>query len=232
MSDDQTIIRVKKDADNPFVMMDKRPLEKDYLSWKAKGLLAYLLSRPDNWKIRMGDLVKRSTDGKHATRAALEELKDAKHIKVTRRNTNDGTFDWTYTVYEQPYTDYPYMDKPSMVNRTLNNKELNNKEFNKESTTGGDTPNVFELYESNIGAMTSIIAEKLKDLEDNYSPLWVGEAIKEAVQNEARNIKYVDAILRRWRVDGFKSPRDKRKPPPRQTKKSVEEVINEVVYGS
>ena len=59
----KTIFRVKKNADNPFVMIDRRPIENPKLSWKAKGILAYLLSRPDNWVVRLGDLVKHSPDG-------------------------------------------------------------------------------------------------------------------------------------------------------------------------
>ena len=58
----KTIFRVAKNKDNPYVMIDKRPLENPSLSWKAKGVLAYLLSRPDDWEIILGDLIKRSTD--------------------------------------------------------------------------------------------------------------------------------------------------------------------------
>lgn len=53
MSEDKKlneVIRVKKRPSN-FVMMDKTFLEDDRLSYKAKGLLAYLLSKPDDWKV-------------------------------------------------------------------------------------------------------------------------------------------------------------------------------------
>ncbi|MBO5459690.1 MAG: hypothetical protein J5981_05515, partial [Lachnospira sp.] len=69
------IIRIKKRPSN-FVMMDKTFLEDNRLSFKAKGILAYLLSKPDNWKVIVQDLVKYSTDGKASVYTGLKELKE------------------------------------------------------------------------------------------------------------------------------------------------------------
>ena len=52
----RTIFRISKNKENPYVMMDRRPIENAELSWGAKGVLAYLLSRPDNWTVRLQDL--------------------------------------------------------------------------------------------------------------------------------------------------------------------------------
>lgn len=65
-------------------------------------------------------------------------------------------------------------------------------------------PNVFVFYEQNIGALTPMIAEKLKDAEKDYPAEWIPAAFEVAVQNNARNWAYVKAILDRWKVDGFK----------------------------
>lgn len=76
MSEDKKlneVIRVKKRPSN-FVMMDKTFLEDDRLSYKAKGLLAYLLSKPDDWKVIVGNLVNSSKDGKASVYAGLKEL--------------------------------------------------------------------------------------------------------------------------------------------------------------
>ncbi|MCU5830256.1 replication protein, partial [Clostridioides difficile] len=45
------IIRVSKDKDNPYVVLNKTCLEDVKLSWQAKGLHSYLISKPDHWKI-------------------------------------------------------------------------------------------------------------------------------------------------------------------------------------
>ncbi len=68
------------------------------------------------------------------------------------------------------------------------------------------------LYERNFGALTSMIADELTDLEQTYGALWLSEAMAEAVRMEKRNIKYVAAILKNWQRDGFKAPRERAKP--------------------
>ncbi len=63
-------------------------------------------------------------------------------------------------------------------------------------------PNLFALYEANIGALTPMIAETLKDAEKNYPAEWVEEAMIIAVQNNIRRWRYVEAILKSWKEEG------------------------------
>ncbi len=56
-------------------------------------------------------------------------------------------------------------------------------------------PNIFELYENNIGLISPILADELKDAEVNYPPDWIEEAIKIAVVNNVRKWSYIRAIL-------------------------------------
>jgi DnaD/phage-associated family protein len=62
--------------------------------------------------------------------------------------------------------------------------------------------NIFKLYEENIGPLTPLIADALKDAEDMYSAEWIGDAIEEAVLHNARNWKYCEAILKHWKEEG------------------------------
>jgi DnaD/phage-associated family protein len=64
---------------------------------------------------------------------------------------------------------------------------------------------ISQLYEANIGMLTPIIAEELRDVRARYPPGWFGEAVKEALASEHRNLKYIEAILERWKTEGFKS---------------------------
>lgn len=70
-----------------------------------------------------------------------------------------------------------------------------------------DVPNIFRLYEDHIGPLTPMIAENLRDAEQYYPLEWVEDAIRLAVENNARNWRYVNAILVRWKEKG----RDERK---------------------
>lgn len=66
----------------------------------------------------------------------------------------------------------------------------------------GAWPDVFRLYEENIGVITPMAAERLKDMEAEYPAEWIAEAFGQAVVSNARNLRYVEAVLRRWRDDG------------------------------
>ena len=70
--------------------------------------------------------------------------------------------------------------------------------------------NVFKLYEENIGPLTPLIADALKDAEKTYSREWVADAIGLAVANNKRNWKYCEAILKRWKEDGRAEKQNRR----------------------
>lgn len=63
-------------------------------------------------------------------------------------------------------------------------------------------PDTFTLYEQNIGLITPLIAEQLRDAESLYPQPWIAEAIKEAVNQNKRKIGYILAILERWLTEG------------------------------
>jgi DNA replication protein len=63
-------------------------------------------------------------------------------------------------------------------------------------------PDIFTLYEQNIGMLTPMIADELRDAEKLYPPDWIHDAIKEAVLHNKRNIKYINKILETWSVEG------------------------------
>jgi DNA replication protein len=63
-------------------------------------------------------------------------------------------------------------------------------------------PNIFALYEQNIGPLTPIVADRLRDAETQYPPSWIDEAIEMAVEYNKRSWRYVEAILKRWEADG------------------------------
>ncbi|MCA9972943.1 MAG: DnaD domain protein [Anaerolineales bacterium] len=65
-----------------------------------------------------------------------------------------------------------------------------------------ERPNVFVLYEQNIGPLTPLIADELRDAEQTYPVRWIEEAIQQAVTNNVRKWRYVLAILERWRQEG------------------------------
>ena len=69
--------------------------------------------------------------------------------------------------------------------------------------------NIFRLYEENIGPLTPLIADMLKEAETLYPAEWLEEGITIAVSNNKRSWKYVEAILKRWKEEGRHGEKDR-----------------------
>jgi DnaD/phage-associated family protein len=193
-----SIIRIAKKK-NPFVMIDKACLEDPRLSWKAKGLLAYLLSRPDDWNVQVNHLIRQSTDGRDAVYAAIKELREYGYCyrSPDKIKGEGGKFiGYEYTVYEtseKPYTGFPDTENP----------DVNNKDSTDINEEEEQPPNIFKLYEQNIGPMVPTIAQDMDDLSKELPAFWFEEAFKIAAANGARNWAYCKAILLKWKAKGF-----------------------------
>ena len=66
-------------------------------------------------------------------------------------------------------------------------------------------PNVYELYENEIGMLTPMIADVLADALSEYPEDWFAPAIRIAVERNVRNWRYIEAVLKRWKIEGFQS---------------------------
>ncbi len=77
------------------------------------------------------------------------------------------------------------------------------------STVPFERPNIFRLYEENIGPLTPLIADALKDAEEIYPAEWVADAIDLAIRNNKRSWKYCEAILKRWKEEGRGEKQDR-----------------------
>ena len=65
-----------------------------------------------------------------------------------------------------------------------------------------DRPNIFVLYEQNIGLLTPIISEELKEAEKEYPADWISDAFKIAVKQNKRSWAYIGGILKRMKTEG------------------------------
>jgi len=72
------------------------------LSWEARGLQGYLLTKPDDWQVRLFDLIARGPAGQHKVRRMLRELEEIGYLHRKRVRRKDGTFGWIVIVLEHP----------------------------------------------------------------------------------------------------------------------------------
>ena len=83
-------------------------------------------------------------------------------------------------------------------------------------------PNIFALYENNIGTMTPMVAEQLKEAEGEYSPAWIREAFEIAASRNKRSWGYVVAILRSWAEEGRDDGESRRYSPENNRERYIE----------
>jgi len=133
------IIRVLKNKQNPYFMMNKTGINDPRLSLKAKGLLAYLLSKPDGWYINYQDIIKNSHNSVYSIRSAVKELLGFGYMVRTQIRNENGRFGYyDYTVYEKPQSinlrknrrspaiGFPHAVHPLTEKHTLLNNDLKN----------------------------------------------------------------------------------------------------------
>lgn len=138
------IIRVDKTAGNYFIA-SKYYVEDENISWKAKGIMSYLFSKPDDWQIYQTQLEKVSKDGKASVRSTINELINNGYMTRQSRRKTNGDFDgYDYTLHEYPINngvrkmEDAKMEDAKMViakSDTTNNNSTNNDLTNNDINT-------------------------------------------------------------------------------------------------
>ena len=189
-------MRVEKMKRSGFTIINNGVLNNTQLSWKAKGLFAYLWSQSDSWDFYEVEVLKHSTDGRASLRAGLKELEEHGYLKRYRNRDDKGILrESKWILSEQPMFDFPKLDKPTLDyptldNRTLtstnqNNTNLNNTNLNedavvdtslvniedqqKQTTDCGGFAKVVDFYKTNFGLLNSYMAEELRHTYDEWS---------------------------------------------------------------
>ncbi|MEB7824954.1 conserved phage C-terminal domain-containing protein [Staphylococcus chromogenes] len=133
--------RVIKESGN-FVTVHKDFIHDSNITFKAKGILLYLLSRPDDWQIYESEIIKHTKDGKDSLKTGIKELEVAGYIERKRIRNDQGQLkEYEYTVYEQSnqsglsnvgktYVGKTYVGKSVPTNNNSTNNELTNNDGN------------------------------------------------------------------------------------------------------
>lgn len=190
-------MKVEKIRRKGFTVISNDVLNNTALSWKAKGIFAYLWSQSDSWNFYEVEVLKHSTDGKASLKAGLKELESAGYLKRYRVRDGKGFLrESKWILSEEPMSDYPTLDNPTLENRTLENRTLTNTNYNntnnnntnlnedavvdtslvniesqpKEQTTDcGGFAKVVDFYKTNFGMLNSYMAEELRQTYDEWS---------------------------------------------------------------
>lgn len=140
------MVKITNVGKHGFTMINNQAVTDPSLSWKAKGILLYMRSRPDDWQFYSTEVAKRATDGRASLMAGLRELQERGYLKRRQGKIENGKFgdlEWTIadTPAFLPQTDFPAAEKPaaekpSTENQPLLNTDSTNTDSNK--TNGKD----------------------------------------------------------------------------------------------
>lgn len=121
--------KIRKDN---FTTVSNDYLQDESLSWKAKGVITFLMSLPDDWNVNISHLTKCSKDGRDAVMSALDEIVDHGYGRKIKTRAKNGTFDnFDFEVADSkmfpPISENPTLEKPTLENPTLlNTKQTKN----------------------------------------------------------------------------------------------------------
>jgi hypothetical protein len=233
-----SIIRAKRKTN--YTIMSNVGLEDNRLSLKAKGMLAYLLSKPDNWQVSDRQLSTIGPDGRTAVQAALKELETYGYLNRTRVRREDGTFCGQSIVYDEPWSENPATVHPATVHQATENPAIistvvtspvvtitEQQILSSSSSFDGDDKKkidraVFTAWAENMpGTMTPILGEKLHSLIDECGAPAVIHGITAAVEAGARNLNYVSKCASNHAAGGTK-------PASNGTSRSINNGVNAV----
>ncbi|MFF2174946.1 DnaD domain protein [Lysinibacillus sp. NPDC058147] len=228
------IIRVAKNSN--YVVMNRTALNDNRLSWKAKGIMAYMLSMPDDWVFYMDELITHSTDGKDSFKSGFKELKDNGYVerKSIKDENTKRIVSWETIVHEVPFpqtekplveippVENPVMEKPLVENPPLlstdNNQVLNkpntdNNQVLKEREESQSVNPFLEIknsFDSIIRISNFTDHRKMDMLLELYPDyLLIIEAIKLTADLGKSSVEYVKGILHNWSTEkGVKSYAD------------------------
>jgi len=126
----KNIYRQKRKSN--YTIVPNEMLNNKELSWKAKGMLAYLLSLPDTWEVYAAHLRTVSVDGNDSTVSGLNELMQLKYVwRKPRSGTEPGG--WEYLVFDEPQLTDPFRDGDSPTREIPDSgKPAANKEREEE----------------------------------------------------------------------------------------------------
>jgi len=149
------VFKVEKTKD--YTIMSNYHLRDKNLSLKAKGLLSFMLSLPEDWDYSLNGLCAICKESEGAIKSTLRELKDNGYLIIEKVRGEKGYFEYNYIIYEHPYNlekskenpggENPPVDIPKVENQTqINTKEQSIKEQTNRINKINKTINENESY--------------------------------------------------------------------------------------
>lgn len=165
---------------------------------------------PDSNLVWVKNFIKRQSKSSKFLAAAAKSLATIHHNGAIKELLDYNRKRYTLSIPYQYYIDKLSIPSGAGAASASSSDTVSGGGLGGSRGEGGsesELAKISQLYETDIGILTPIVAEELKDISTEYPPGWFEEALKEAVGLNHRNLKYIMAILSRWKTEGFKAPK-------------------------
>jgi hypothetical protein len=201
-----SIVRAPR-PESGFVQIRNEVARDVRLSYKARGILVEILSRPDNWETSADALAATGPDGRTAVLSGLRELRETGYLITTRTRLPDGTFNTVSTVFDTPQGDGPESgfptseNPPSIEHRSKNTISLS-PNGEREPSEGQRVNSLTKVYTdlvplSKFPAVAGVVRKAVR------TSLWSDEEIEQALERLGVEGRSVTTDTLRYELTGF-----------------------------
>lgn len=159
--------------------MNRTALNDERLSWKAKGIVAYMLSMPDDWKFYVKEIANHSKDGEDSLRTGIKELKECGYVKryPIKDEKTKKILEWETHIYESPQVDKPQQEKPDVEKPQVEEPDVENPTLLSTDELSIELPSIEVLSIDVIKDIVSYLNSKC-DTSFKYSSKKTKELIQ------------------------------------------------------
>ena len=155
-----SIYRVKKSKDKQWIGLNKENSTKKNMSLKAKGLLTFMLSKPDNWEFYISAMAAELKENRETISKIIDELIKFGYIVKAKKPVINGQYSgYDFSVYETPCPEnrhgFTDTEKPTLLTNDLT-KELKN-EFEYDSSSLDVKDSTKETTDNNLDHISSLV---------------------------------------------------------------------------
>jgi len=163
---------------NRYGVIPNHLLNDSDISFKAKGIYAYIQSKPEDWDFSAERISNQTKEGLSSVKSALIELENKGYLNREKHKNSKGFWEIEYILFENPVVDNPPLDNPPLENPTVENHTNNSKQdYSKKDISKQDISNI-----SNDLTNRDLIFNKWfdykKEKKQSYKPIGKESLIK------------------------------------------------------
>lgn len=192
------VFKVEKQKN--YTVMSNYHLQDKNLSFKAKGLLSFMLSLPEDWDYSLKGLVAVSKENIKAIRTILNELKEHGYLEINQTRAEHGYYKYEYVIREIPIDIEKQQDN--------NEKDDNSTDDQKGCTVEGETEKEHQIITKTKNKKEKTVKDVKVNLPflnlDELNPLTLDLINSHFIEPEDTQIYYYDNLFEELLKKGYK----------------------------